>query len=54
MTITEARTLAAALSTAADAAEIRGDSQVSLIDELRSVDDAARAELQAAIDAVGQ
>lgn len=51
MTIAQARALAAALTAAADAAQARGDTTVTLVDELRAVDDAARAELQAAIDA---
>ena len=50
MTIDEARTLAAVLLAAADAAQARGDTTVTLSDQLRAVDDAARAELQAAID----
>lgn len=51
MTIDDARTLAAALTAAADAAQARGDTTIALTDQLRAVDDAARAELQAAIDA---
>lgn len=50
MSIDDARTLAAALTAAADAAQLRGDSQITLVDQMRAVDDAARAELQAAID----
>lgn len=45
----QARTLADALVAAAEAAEIRGDSIVSLGEELGRLDDQARADLEAAI-----
>ncbi len=49
MTPMQARTLADALTAAAEAAEIAGDAHVTLGEELGRLDDAARAELEAAI-----
>ena len=49
MTPQQARTLADALTAAAEAAEIRGEPHVTLGEELGRLDDAARAELEAAI-----
>lgn len=51
MTLTEARTLAAALLVAADAAESRGETTIDALDALGAADDAARAELERAIEA---
>ncbi len=49
MKVKEARDLAAALIRAADAAEAAGKDEFEFIDELLALDDAARAELEAAI-----
>ncbi len=49
MKVKDARDLAASLIQAADAAEAAGKEDFELLDELRSLDDAARAELEAAI-----
>jgi len=50
MDINAARALRDNLNNAIEAAEAAGDSQISLTDALQAADDAARAELQAAID----
>lgn len=50
MTPAQARTLAKLLADAADRADAAGTEQIDLIDDLRAADDAARAELQAAIN----
>lgn len=49
MTPTQARTLAKLLTDAADKAELDGVEQVDLMSGLLASDDAARAELEAAI-----
>lgn len=51
MNIEQARELAATLNDAADAAEAAGTDEVDLVSNLQAVDDAARAELEAAIAA---
>jgi hypothetical protein len=51
MTVVNARALAGALSAAADQAEAAGSADFDLIESMRALDNAARAELQAAIDA---
>lgn len=51
MQIEQARALRESLDNAIKAAESSGASEVDLLGNLRAVDDAARAELQAAIDA---
>ena len=54
MTIDQARKLAAALTAAADEASRRGLTRVAIVEALRALDDAARDELQAAIDRASQ
>lgn len=54
MTPTQARAAAQALNAAADKAEASNQPEVNVLDELRALDDAARAELDAAIKAAGQ
>ena len=49
MTPIQARKLAASLMTAADEAETHGLDQIDLLTGLRAADDAARADLDAAI-----
>lgn len=51
MTPTQARTIAKVLTDAADRADAAGDERIDLLDDLRAADDAARAELEAAIKA---
>lgn len=51
MNIEQAKTLASALTIAIAQAEANGSSQVALQYHLQQLDDQARAELQAAIDA---
>jgi hypothetical protein len=51
MTPTQARQVASALLAAADVAEASGQTEVSLLAQLHAMDDAARAELDAAIKA---
>lgn len=53
MTPQQARTVAAALMAAADKAEAQGSDQVETLAELRALDDAARADLAAAIKDAG-
>ena len=53
MNPTQARAIAQTLNDAADQAEAAGADQIDLLTGLRAADDAARAELQAAIDAAG-
>lgn len=53
MTPNQARTVAAALMAAADKAEAQGTDKVDALAELQALDDAARAELDAAIKAAG-
>lgn len=53
MKISTARALAAQLNAAADGAEAAGSDEVDITTALMVADDAARADLQAAIDAVG-
>lgn len=50
MTIDQARLVAAALTRAADKAEAEGGVRVDLMGELQDLDDAARADLQDAIE----
>lgn len=54
ITVANARAFAAALTSGADAAEQAGASDFSLIDAAQAMDNAARAELQAAIEAAKQ
>lgn len=54
MTPAQARELAHKLIDAAVAAEASGAQSIDLLDSLRAADDAARAELQAAIDAAAR
>lgn len=54
MNSTQARAMAQMLINAAAKADETGDEQVDLITGLRAADDAARAELQAAIDAASE
>jgi hypothetical protein len=51
ITVADARTLAAALTAGADEAEQAGQSDFEAINALQALDDQARAQLQAAIDA---
>ena len=53
MTLDQAKALATALAAAINHAEWVGAADVDLGAQLRALDDAARAELQAAIDAHG-
>lgn len=53
MTPTQARAIAQMLIDAAAKADESGAEQVDLLSGLREADDAARAELQAAIEAAG-
>lgn len=53
ITVTQARLLAQLLTLAADKAEIAGTDSVELQSKLQTLDDQARDELQAAIDAAG-
>lgn len=50
MNITQARLIGNALLAAAATAEHEGRTEIGALDELRALDDAARSELQAAID----
>lgn len=52
--VTDARAFAAALTAGAETAESAGASEFDLVDSLQSLDNAARAELQSAIDAAKQ
>lgn len=54
MSPTQARAIAQTLNDAADEAEANGNDDINLLEGLRSADDAARAELQAAIDAASE
>jgi hypothetical protein len=54
MTPNQAREIAATLTAAADRAEANGLDQVDIITDLREADDAARAELEAAIKAASE
>lgn len=51
MTPAQARALAAALIASADKADAVGESRVGVLSELQALDDAARADLDAAIKA---
>lgn len=51
MTPAQARALAAALIASADKADAEGATEVGVLQELRALDDAARADLDAAIKA---
>lgn len=51
MTVADARAFAAALTAGADQAEKSGAADFELIPTLQALDDAARADLQSAIDA---
>ena len=53
MKVTIARALALSLTTAADAADAAGQTDIDITAALAIADDAARATLQAAIDAAG-
>ncbi|MCC7484563.1 MAG: hypothetical protein IT529_06195 [Burkholderiales bacterium] len=54
MTIDQARELAALLTTAANAAEAAGETEIGLVEALQAADDRARAELAAAIARAAQ
>lgn len=54
MTPTQARAIAQTLIDAAAKADEAGADQIDLLDGLRAADDAARAELQAAIDVASE
>lgn len=54
MHIEQARALKAALDTAIEQAEQAGSTEVNLQGNLQALDDAARADLQAAIDAAAK
>jgi hypothetical protein len=49
--VADARVAAAALTAGADKAEAAGATEFNFVDSLRALDDAARTELQSAIDA---
>lgn len=51
MKVATARSVAKAINDAADAAEVAGQTDIDLDNHLAAMDEAARAELQAAIDA---
>lgn len=53
ISVTDARALAAALTSAADAAAQAGQTDFNLLDTLETVDDSVRAQLAAAIAARG-
>jgi hypothetical protein len=51
LTVQQARDIVSALNAAADAAQKAGESDFDLVEVLSGLDDAARAQLQAAINA---